>query len=560
MDNQYENGFYGYEPQRPLTEKQTASPDTSSVPEQEPFEPQKPLLHETENDRTEAVQQAFDPVQHRPVYGDDRFAEEISTAGASYQAPPASPVAGTPPYQAPPVPPASGTPAGYSPAAGSQRSYAPLQNYSPMGSSGYAYREPPKPKIKPNTALMVVIIVMGAMLTAGMFGMVGYSIYHAQSKEGSRSQQEIIEQIPGLTLPDNGGNGGAFQVPAVTEPTLPEHKETDYSKKANKDYEGLTLNDKPEDAEDNSDYSAEYAFKEAEKSVVSVLCFTDKTDDNSKAVSQGSGIVISADGFVITNSHVVGNSKTAYAVKVITADGKEYKTGVVGFDARTDLAVLKMEGAKELNPAVFGNSDQIKLGEDLIVIGNPGGIEYRNSMTKGIVSAVNRDASGKNIVKYIQTDAAINPGNSGGPAVNNFGQVIGVASAKIADEKYEGMGFCIPSVQVKQIIDSLMRNGYVEGRVRIGISGVAVSAAEAESYSVPHGIVVGAIAENGPCDKTDLQEEDIITALDGKAITSFSEIYQVLETHKPGDKVKLSFYRQTDGKNHEIEITLQEDK
>ena len=172
---------------------------------------------------------------------------------------------------------------------------------------------------------------------------------------------------------------------------------------------------------------------------------------------------------------MVGNSKTAYAIKVVTYDGKEYTAGVVGFDSRTDFAVLKLVDAKDLKAATFGDSDKITQGEDIIIIGNPGGIEYKNSMTKGIVSALNRDASNKNIVKYIQTDAAINPGNSGGPAVNNYGQVIGIASAKIADEKYESMGFCIPSAQVKKIVDSLIKNGYVEGRVKIGISGKAVT-------------------------------------------------------------------------------------
>ena len=270
--------------------------------------------------------------------------------------------------------------------------------------------------------------------------------------------------------------------------------------------------------------------------------------------------MISEDGFVVTNAHLLDNSKTAYAVKVVTADGKEYTAGVVGVDGRTDLAVLKLVDASGLKAATFGDSAKIQLGEDLIVIGNPGGIEYQNSVTKGIVSAINRDASSKNIVKYIQTDAPINPGNSGGPAVNKYGQVVGVASAKIVDEKYEGIGFCIPSAQVKQIVDSLIRNGYVEGRVKIGISGTTFTQSEAESYGIPRGILVKSIDENGPCGHTDLQENDVITELDGKNVTSFAAVYTVLEEHKPGDKVKLKFYRSSDKEEHEIEITLQEDK
>ena len=293
---------------------------------------------------------------------------------------------------------------------------------------------------------------------------------------------------------------------------------------------------------------------------MSVLCFTDKTTDNNNVASQGSGIVLSSDGYIITNSHVVGNSKTAYAIKVVTADNKEYKAGVVGYDARTDIALLKLVDASGLKAATFGDSEKIKQGEDIIIIGNPGGIEYKNSMTKGVISAINRDASTKSIVKYLQTDAAINPGNSGGPAVNMFGQVIGVASAKIVDEKYEGMGFCIPSAQVKEIVDKLMKDGYVSGRVRIGISGVALSSVQAEYYGVPCGIKVQSITEDGPCYDTELQEGDIITALDGKEIKTFSDIYLILEDYKDGDKAKLKFYRQTTGKDYEIEITLQADK
>ncbi len=535
MDQQFENEYYGYDPQRPFTEKTDAAP--APTPEPEAFQPQKPLMDASADDTAE---QGYNPIQHTAEYADSRF---INNQTIQHDDPAAYP----PPYTMPQTPPSQ---AGYRP---------PQQPYYPgaPAPSPYAPVTPAQPKAKVNPALVVVIIVMGALLTISLFGIVGYSMYHVQNnKEKPKADNFFGEQIPQFTLPDNGG---FFDIPSATEPQK-EHKESDYSSKAVKDFAGLQLADKPADFAKNEAYNAEYAFKAVADSVVSVLCFTDGTDDNNKAASQGSGIVISADGFIVTNSHVVENSKTAYAIKVITADGKEYKAGVVGFDGRTDLAVLKLDGAKGLKAAVFGNSDDIQLGDDLIVIGNPGGIDYQNSMTKGIVSALNRDASSKNIVKYIQTDAAINPGNSGGPAVNDCGQVVGVASAKIADEKYEGMGFCIPSVQVKQIVDSLIRNGYVEGRVKIGISGLAVTASQAETYQLPRGIIVSTVAEGGPCDGTGLQEEDVITKLGDTAITSFADIYQELEKYKDGDKVKLTYYRPDDKKEHEIEIKLQADK
>lgn len=538
-DNSFENDFYGYEPQKPMTEKSYSMDQVSEALDTEGFQPQKPLLHPDPYEPP-SDEQGFNPIRHTAVYADNRF------------------VGDTEPQQ-------TGQGQTYYPAQPDSRYYG-NDAAQPLYDSPSAAPAPPEKKRGMNTALMVVIIVLGAMLAASLCGIVAYSVYKSSSSTSSDSDKKDspITEIPGFTIPgygngDNDDNGGGgLKIPSTT--VAPEHKESDFSDKAIKDYAGLQIADKPEDVNTNPEYNAEYAFKAAADSVVSVLCFDEETDKNSDATSQGSGIVISEDGFIITNAHVVGNSKTAYLIKVVTADGKEYKAGVVGFDARTDLAVLKLVDAKGLKPAVFGDSDKIELGEDLIVIGNPGGIEYQNSMTKGIVSAINRDASSKNIVKYIQTDAAINPGNSGGPAVNSCGQVIGVASAKIADEKYEGMGFCIPSAQVKQIVDSLIRNGYVDGRVKIGVSGNAVGESEAQMYNLPKGIIIYGITEGGPCDNTDLRENDIITEFDGKQITSFADIYEALEGHKEGDKVKLKFYRQDNGKEYEIEITLQADK
>ena len=536
MDNNFENEFYGYEPQKPITEKESAPP-VENVPDMYSFNPQKPLMQNQQPQEQPAPreEQGFNPIQHTAVYSDNRFVGAPQQQLQQPQQPPQYPQYNQGCY-APPQPP-------YFPPA-------------PPQQETHEEKKPEKNKV--NTALVVIVIVLGIALLASLLGIFGFLVKNAKDKENSNGNSFFSQDISDFTTPNNGISP-KNDVPATTEPAK-SHEESDYSDQTNKNYEGLKLLDKPADAETNKGYGAEYAFNSASDSVVSVLCFEDEIGENSKCTTQGSGIIISSDGYIVTNSHLVSDSKTKYAIKVVTADGKEYTAGVVGFDSRTDLAVLKLKDAKDLKAATFGDSDKLELGEDIIIIGNPGGIEYQNSMTKGIVSALNRDASSKNIVKYIQTDAAINPGNSGGPAVNNFGQVIGVASAKIASEQYEGMGFCIPSAQVKTIVDKLIKSGYVDGRVKIGISGVAVTATEAEFYNLPRGIIVYTIDESGPCDKTDLQAEDIITKLDGTKITSFADIYAELEKHKAGDKVKLTFYRQSDGKEHEIEITLQEDK
>ena len=219
-----------------------------------------------------------------------------------------------------------------------------------------------------------------------------------------------------------------------------------------------------------------------------------------------------------------------------------------------------MDDAKDLTPATFGNSDDVELGEDIIVIGNPGGLDFQNSLTKGVVSAINREGSSSSLVKYIQTDAAINPGNSGGPIVNLYGQVIGIATSKIVSEKYEGMGFAIPSATAKDIVDSLMKNGYVDGRVKIGITGEAVSSSAASQYNIPQGILIASVSADGPCANSGLKTNDIITEVDGQSVTNFSQVYEILENHKDGDKIKLKYYRYSDNSNGEVEITLQADK
>ncbi len=415
------------------------------------------------------------------------------------------------------------------------------------------YAQPKPPKQKSNKGLIAVIIVLSVLLAGSLAGILVYVLHNGS--QHTAKNDDSVNGFHEFTLPDNGNGGGFFQQ-ETTAPVV--NDQSDYSDKIIPDYSGMKLEKKPSDAEKNTEYGSEYAFKSVSESVVGIMAYSDK--DKTQLKSQGSGIIISQGGYLITNAHVIGNSKTAYAISVITSDGKEYNAGVVGFDSRTDLAVLKMDDAENLKPATFGDSSDLTLGEDVIIVGNPGGISYQNSMTKGVVSALDRDASNKSIVKFIQTDAAINPGNSGGPAVNMYGQVIGVASSKIAGVVYEGMGFCIPTATVKEIVDSLVKNGYVEGRVKIGIVGTAVDLETATYNNVPQGIYVDQVDKDGPCGGTKLAEGDIVTALDGETITNFSEIYNVLEKHKDGDKVTLKYYQASTGKEVEEEITLAADK
>ena len=532
------------QPQQPVQPAPNEQEPAPFRPQQYPnaydFRPEKPLMKPQEPQtapRSAAQGEPFDPVEHTAVYQNGSFVspqQELTTQPQGYYQQPKQPVYDANPYERP---------------------QTPFNNpYAAPSAQAFGGAQPPKKKA--NKGLVIVIIVLSVLLAGSLAGILVLALN--SSSRGGIKDDNVSNgfNVPehDFTFPDSFGE----LFPQETQPATEEHKESDYSSKTISDYSGLTLEKKPDDAEDNKQYKSDYAFEKVSESVVGVMCYTDK--DKSKLDSQGSGIIFTADGYVVTNSHVVGNSKTLYAITVVTSDGKEYNAGVVGYDQRTDIAVLKMDDAKDLKAATFGDSSEITVGEDIIIVGNPGGISYQNSMTKGIVSAVDRDASSRSITKYIQTDAAINPGNSGGPAVNMYGQVIGIASAKIASVSYEGMCFAIPSQTAKTIVDSLMKNGYVTGRVKIGVSGVAVTAEDAANYNLPQGILVESVLPDGPCAETGLAQNDVIVGLDGEKVTSFAEIYNILEKHKEGDKVTLKYWQASSEKEVEEEITLAADE
>lgn len=587
-NNEFNNSFYGGEPQKPFTEKQETNEQPivkeEQIAQEEPVVQEQEPVQEPVADKKSENQTPKFPQENQSVNYNDGYGQQNAYYNGGYQQNFSRNNYAQPNQQN--TYPHNGYPQnvynqqGYNPNGYVQRGfnqpdmqnmYAPNgfnqpQNYPPYqpqnpqaqgfnGQMPYA-QMPPKPKNKMGGGLIALIVVLSVLLVGSIVGMVVYTV---GSNNKSDDENTSSNNGNSYSLPYDYGYGDGFNTVPQTTTAPEEHKESDYSDWVNKDYSGLKLEEKPKDA-DSAKYTAETAFTSVSDSVVGVVCYTGEITSVEKCSSQGSGIIISQDGYMLTNSHVIGNSKTAYAIQVVTSDGKEYTAGVVGFDSRTDIAVLKMDGAKDLKPATFGDSARIELGEDIIAVGNPGGLDYQNSITKGIVSAVNRELSSTSLVKYIQTDAAINPGNSGGPVVNLYGQVIGIATSKIVSEKYEGMGFAIPTQTVKEIVDKLVRNGYVTGRVKIGITGTNVTAAMASQYNVPQGILVAEIVEDGPCDGTELMAEDIITEADGEEIKSFSDIYEVLEKHKAGDKIKLKYYRMSDGSEGTVEITLQEDK
>ncbi len=343
---------------------------------------------------------------------------------------------------------------------------------------------------------------------------------------------------------------------------LPANYKFNFFNQSNNTTDSSTIFSTNDIPEDEGAKSAEEIYQKIAPSIVGVVTYNPSAGLISSATGQGSGIIMSEDGYVVTNAHVIGNSNK-YNVSVVTSDNKEHTAKIVGYDTRTDLAVLKID-ASGLTAAEFGNSDQLAVGSTVLAIGNPGGLEFSNSLTRGVVSALNRTIKAANsTVKFIQTDAAINPGNSGGALVNVYGQVIGINTAKVSD--FEGMGFAIPSNTAKTVIDDILSKGYVSGRVKMGITVRALSAYEAQVNDVPQGLVVMEITNGNNSGTNGLKAGDIITKFNGVDTRSTSALYSELAKCSPGTTAKLTVYRLSPirsegGSTIEVEVTLIEDK
>ena len=283
----------------------------------------------------------------------------------------------------------------------------------------------------------------------------------------------------------------------------------------------------------------------------------------------GTGIVMTSDGYIITNAHVIYddseyNCGKAVDVSVVFADESEKEAKIIGYDTESDIAVLKVD-ADDLTPATFGQSDDLEVGELVIAIGNPLGFELFGSVTTGIVSALNREITiNEKQMNLIQTDAAINSGNSGGPLLNSCGQVIGINSAKMSSSystnsaSVEGLGFAIPITHAKAIIDDLINYGYVTGKPQLGISGQDIDEVTARFYNFPRGVFVSEVEKGGAADKAGIKPYDIIIGIEDEPVTSINEMNEIKNKYKAGDTIKLTINRS--GEDMDIDLTLEEIK
>ena len=301
--------------------------------------------------------------------------------------------------------------------------------------------------------------------------------------------------------------------------------------------------------EHGKELSLQELYDQCSKSIVAIKGYQDGVD----GYYWGSGIILSKDGLILTNTHVIENCDTA---RVTLFDNSSYAATLVGADSTSDIAVLKID-VSGLTPASFGDSAELAIGDKVAAIGNPLGETFRMTLTDGIISAIDRGISyNGHSMTLLQTNTAINEGNSGGALFNMYGQVIGVTNMKMMSSysSIEGIGFAIPSSTIAAVADSLMQYGEVRGRTAIGITVGAIPENVTSHYDLPTGLYVSAVEEKSDAAAKGIQQGDIITAVNGSPASATSDILTVKNTLSVGDTITFTIWR--DGETFDVDVTL----
>lgn len=399
-----------------------------------------------------------------------------------------------------------------------------INEYADEMKQNHSFENSNSPKNK-SSSKKIVTLLASCVAAIVVLSFAGYGAYTAL---GGLNSQKFVDESP------------------VQDPTSDSGKPN------------IMANDRPKDynASTSGIMTTPEIYKKLQNSVVGIVSYYSGTLNS----AGGSGFIISEDGYIATNAHVISE---ASGIKVVLSNNEEYEARLIGLDETTDIAVIKID-ATGLDVVEVGNSDQLEVGEDIIAIGCPTSLELAGSLTKGVVSAINRviatDVSANN--KYIQIDAAINPGNSGGVLVNSNGQVIGINTLKIIENGVEGIGFAIPINDALPIINDLITNGKVTGRPKLGITGEYINEITATMNNLP---VTGIrVIETDPLSNIAQKKVitgDIITKINGISINSFSTLKDELNKHKAGDSVSITVFRRTQGqkdKTFDVNIILME--
>ena len=397
---------------------------------------------------------------------------------------------------------------------------------------------PPKSHNGLIAVLLVVVIFLSGLVS--FLGLLNVRLF-AQLKEMPEKEENPVSFVSEEDAPE--------QVLEMMEPT---EVPTEIAL-ASEDPDSFPLNPSPDSVPNvpqNTGLSLQEIYEKTIGSVVSISC-------SGYSSSTGTGVVITESGYVVTNSHVIQDARV---ITVLLSDGRSFDAALVGSDPISDLAVLHID-APDLIPAEFGDSTVLRVGDSVVAIGDPLGIELRGTMTNGIVSAINRDVTtGGRTLTLIQTNAALNSGNSGGPLINCYGQVIGINTLKMGDiassSGVEGLGFAIPSTTVKEIADQLISQGYVSGRPSLGLTGEGVSSFYQFYYRLPAGMYIGSVEEGSDAAAKGLEAGDILISVDNVRISSMEDLRLLLSNYAVGDTVQIVIYR--GGRQYIADLTLHE--
>jgi len=402
---------------------------------------------------------------------------------------------------------------------------------------GTGNTEPPKERNGAMALMLIIIIFLFGIVT--VLGILNIRLFQELKLKRQEAELSISFSSEATQPPETEP-----EYPAITvQEDVP-------------DFSSMQLQQSPKGRENipvEGGLSLQEIYTQNIPSVVSISC------SGYGSASTGTGVILTDDGYIVTNSHVVDG---AGSIEVLLTDNRILPAELVGSDEISDLAVLLVQ-AKDLTPAKFGDSTQLRIGDTVAAIGDPLGVEYRGTYTDGIVSAINRDVDmdGRTMT-LIQTNAALNSGNSGGPLINCYGQVIGINTMKIGaftdSAGVEGIGFAIPSTTVKDIVDQLIQQGYVSGRPTLGIEGEALSTFYQHYYRLPAGLFITYVEPGSDAHEKGIEDGDMLLSVDNHRINTMDDLKALLFDKEVGDVVEVIIYRA--GDRYRVPLTLSENK
>ncbi len=406
----------------------------------------------------------------------------------------------------------------------------------PRSGAGY----PPAPQGRRGSAIRAVAICLVCLVVIA-----ASSLLFARD---SAAEREEVQPSPQVTLPGGYDDFREF-FDNYYDSTSTITGENDIPRAELPQGVSLTTVPVPEPSEE---LTLHEIYEKCAPSVVAIAA----TVPDSTGYFWGTGIVLTEDGYVVTNTHVLDGTDS---VVVTLWDDSEYEAKLVGADNVSDIAVLKIE-AEGLTPAEFCGTS-VSIGDRVAALGNPLGMELRGTLTDGIVSAINRDVSyNSHSMTLLQTNAAINEGNSGGPLLNMYGQVVGITNMKMMSttgySSVEGIGFAIPTSTIQEVVNQLLKNGKVTGRAAIGITIGPIPESASEAYELPEGLYVVSVAAGSDAEAKGLVEGDIVTMVNGQSVTTTAQVGALIEDLEVGDTITLTVYRE--GETFEVEVALVE--